>query len=150
MTIVRIMEYSSEVLEAMNELLPLLSESAQPLTDKQLVAIIQSPSTYLLMAGEDSLYYGSLTLVTFKIPTGTKAWIEDVVVKKNARGKGVGRILLHRAIDLAKELGATTVDLTSNPSRKAANKLYNMVGFEPRRTNMYRYTIKQAVDSKCP
>lgn len=142
MDIVTITEYSGEVLAAMNELLPQLSESAQPLTDKQLVDIIQSPSEYLLMAVEDSLFYGTLTLVTFKIPTGIKVWIEDVVVKKNARGKGVGKMLLHRAIDLAKELGATSVNLTSNPSRKAANTLYTNAGFKPRETNTYRFTIE--------
>ena len=37
------------------------------------------------------------------------------------------------------ELGAKTIDLTSRPSREAANRLYQRLGFEMRETNVYRY-----------
>ena len=94
----------------------------------------------MLLAEKDDRYYGTLTLVMYTIPTGTKAWIEDVVVSEDTRSKGVGRMLLERAVFLAKELGANTLDLTSRPSREAANALYTKVGFKPRQTNVYRYT----------
>ena len=129
------------ILEAINELLPQLSSSAKPLTASELTEIIQSESSHLLMAEESGKFYGSLTLVTFMIPTGIRAWIEDVVVKENARGKGVGKLLSERAVGLASEIGAKTVDLTSRPSREAANALYKKVGFEMRETNVYRYKI---------
>ena len=80
-----------------------------------------------------------LSLVVFGIPTGTKAWVEDVVVDDGARGKGVGKSLMRHAMEQAKKLGAKTVDLTSRPSREAANKLYQSLGFETRETNVYRY-----------
>jgi ribosomal protein S18 acetylase RimI-like enzyme len=80
-----------------------------------------------------------LSLVVFSIPTGTKAWIEDVVVDERARGKGVGKELMNHALNVAKELGAKSADLTSRPSREAANKLYQAIGFEGRETNVYRY-----------
>ena len=80
-----------------------------------------------------------LSLVVFGIPTGIKAWVEDVVVDDGARGKGVGKSLMRHAMEQAKKLGAKTVDLTSRPSREAANKLYQSLGFETRQTNVYRY-----------
>jgi ribosomal protein S18 acetylase RimI-like enzyme len=82
-----------------------------------------------------------MTLVVFPIPTRVRAWIEDVVVDGDARGRGVGEALNRRALDLARSLGAKTVDLTSRPSREAANRLYQRIGFEPRETNVYRYTL---------
>ena len=141
MKIVEIREYSEKVHAALNGLLPQLSESALPLTAKELKEIIQSDSSHLLMAEEDGSFYGSLTLVVYKIPTGKRAWIEDVVVNQSARGRGIGRLLSEAAIRSARELGAQTVNLTSRSSRKAANILYQQIGFKPRETNVYRYDI---------
>lgn len=141
MNVIQVTQYSEKILEAINELLPQLSSSAKPLTASELTEIIQSESSHLLMAEESGKFYGSLTLVTFMIPTGIRAWIEDVVVKENVRGKGVGKLLSERAVGLASEIGAKTVDLTSRPSREAANALYKKVGFEMRETNVYRYKI---------
>ncbi len=93
------------------------------------------------MAEEDGYLYGSLTLVIFPIPTGIRAWIEDVVVDSEARGKGVGRTLNEAALGIARQAGATTVDLTSRPSREAANRLYKRIGFHQRETNVYRIDL---------
>ncbi len=94
-------------------------------------------------AGEDEeKIVGMLTLALFRIPSGVRAWIEDVVVDTEARGRGIGAALVRRAIEIAQESGARTVDLTSRPSREAANKLYQKLGFEQRSTNVYRYTIE--------
>lgn len=139
MNIIEITEFSEEILTAVNGLLPQLSSSALPLTDVSLRQIIQSESSYLLMAEEDGHFYGSLSLVVFVIPTGTRAWIEDVVVSEDSRGKGVGRLISERAVDLAIQLGAKTIDLTSRPSRVIANNLYKKIGFVQRETNIYRY-----------
>jgi ribosomal protein S18 acetylase RimI-like enzyme len=86
---------------------------------------------------------GTLTLVTFRIPTGIRSWIEDVVVDDAARGKGLGEALTRAAVKRAGELGAKTVDLTSRPSREAANRLYQRVGFVLRETNFYRYSLEK-------
>ena len=82
-----------------------------------------------------------LSLVVFSIPTGIKAWVEDVVVDEDARGKGVGKLLMNHAMVTAETLGAKSVDLTSRPSREAANKLYQAIGFQERETNVYRFSI---------
>ena len=80
-----------------------------------------------------------LTLATFTIPTGLRAWVEDVVVDGEARGQGAGQALVEAAVEHAGKLGARTVDLTSRPSREAANRLYRRAGFKLRETNVYRY-----------
>ena len=106
----------------------------------QLDEIVGSEATHLLVArSADRTIVGSLTLVLFRIPTGLRAWIEDVVVDGDARGQGVGEALNRYALDVAAERGARSVDLTSRPSREAANRLYQRLGFEPRETNVYRH-----------
>lgn len=93
-------------------------------------------------AGAAAPILGMLTLATFTIPTGLRAWVEDVVVDGQARGRGAGQALVEAAVAHATSIGARTVDLTSRPSREAANRLYRRAGFELRETNVYRY--KQA------
>lgn len=104
--------------------------------------IVDSDSCSLLIARDDERIVGSLTLVVFPIPTGVRAWIEDVVVDSSVRGKGVGEALNREALRIARIKGAVTVDLTSRPSREAANRLYQRLGFEKRDTNVYRYDLK--------
>jgi ribosomal protein S18 acetylase RimI-like enzyme len=130
-----------EIVEAITRLLPQLSRSAPPPTAAQLEEIVTSPTSYLLVARVDGQIVGSLTLIVFRIPTGVRAWIEDVVVDEAARGRGVGEALNREALRLAKDRGAITVDLTSRPSREAANRLYQRLGFTPRDTNVYRYDL---------
>ncbi len=127
------------LLDAFERLTPQLSSSGIVPGQDVLTEIVTSPATVLLMAEDDGRYVGSLTLVLFRIPTGMRAWIEDVVVDEAARGKGVGSALNLAAIERAQRVGARTVDLTSRPSREAANRLYRRLGFEPRDTNVYRY-----------
>ncbi len=135
-------EATPEVLAAMARLVPQLSRSAPPLSHAELAEIVASPATVLLVARDDrSSIVGSLTLVLFRIPTGLRAWIEDVVVDEAARGAGVGKALSRAALALAAERGARSVDLTSRPSREAANRLYRRLGFEQRETNVYRYDV---------
>lgn len=132
---------TDDVVSAFARLIPQLSSSNPPPSAEVLQTIAASEASHLLLAVEDGMIYGSLTLVVFGIPTGLRAWIEDVVVDGDARGKGVGAALNSHALELAKTLGATTVDLTSRPTREAANRLYQRLGFEARETNVYRYKL---------
>ncbi|MEM9563137.1 MAG: GNAT family N-acetyltransferase [Actinomycetota bacterium] len=134
-------DVTDEVVAAFARLIPQLSSSNPPPSTETLAGIVASEASHLLLAVEDGAVLGSLTLVVFAIPTGLRAWIEDVVVDGDARGKGVGAALNEYALDLARTLGATTVDLTSRPSREAANRLYIRLGFEARETNVYRYKL---------
>jgi ribosomal protein S18 acetylase RimI-like enzyme len=134
-------EVTDELVEAFVRLTPQLSSSSPPPDRAQLEEIVTSGATHLLIARTgDGAIAGSLTLVLFRIPTGLRAWIEDVVVDGDARGQGVGEALNRYAIDVAAEHGARSVDLTSRPSREAANRLYQRLGFEPRETNVYRFS----------
>ena len=130
---------SEELVAACHRLIPQLSSSAQPITVSELAEIINSDSTLMFVARIDNKIVGLLTLAIFRIPTAVRAWIEDVVVDSSARGHGVGEALNHAAIAEAKRRGAKTVDLTSRPSRQAANKLYKRLGFVERDTNVYRF-----------
>jgi ribosomal protein S18 acetylase RimI-like enzyme len=133
-------EVTAELVEAIARLVPQLSSSAPPPSAAELAEIVESPATTLLVARmpEDGVV-GTLTLVLFRIPTGMRAWIEDVVVDEGARGRGVGEALNEEAIRRATAAGARSVDLTSRPSREAANRLYRRLGFGLRDTNVYRH-----------
>lgn len=132
-----------QVVAAFARLIPQLSSSSPPPTAHELQAMVDAEANDVLVAldtvtGE---VLGSLTLVTFLIPTGMRAWIEDVVVDDAARGRGVGEALNSFALDLARSRGAKTVDLTSRPTREAANRLYQRMGFELRNSNLYRFDL---------
>ncbi len=127
---------------AFGRLVPQLSRSSPPPEEAELQEIVATPGTVVLVArDDDGTVLGSLTLVTFRIPTGMRAWIEDVVVDEAARGGGVGDALNRAALDAARARGCKTVDLTSRPSREAANRLYQRLGFEARDTNVYRFEL---------
>lgn len=133
---------SGELVEAFGRLLPLLSSTASPPSAIELEAIVGSPSTSLLIARDEERIVGTLTLAVFPIPTGVRAWIEDVVVDESARGRGVGEALTLEAVELARAAGARSVELTSRPTREAANRLYRRLGFEERETSLLRLTLR--------
>lgn len=136
-------EVTDELVATFERLTPQLSSSSSAPSAEVLAEIAASPATHLLVArDDDGSIVGSLTLVLFRIPTGMRAWIEDVVVDGDARGQGVGEALNRFAIDTAIGQGARSVDLTSRPSREAANRLYQRLGFAPRDTNVYRFSAR--------
>ena len=131
------------LIAAFNRLIPQLSRSAAVPTPDLIREIVEAQSNTVLIARdqrEDGGIVGLLTLVVFRIPTGVRAWIEDVVVDEAVRGRGVGEALSQEAVRRALGLGARTVELTSRPSREAANRLYQRLGFVRRDSNVYRYT----------
>jgi len=138
-----VVEVDDELVAAFTRLTPQLSSSSPAPGADELAAIVDSPATVLFIARDiDSAeIVGSLTLALFRIPTGMRAWIEDVVVDEAARGQGVGEALNQAALTRARIEGAKTVDLTSRPSRDVANRLYKRIGFEQRETNVYRFSL---------
>ena len=132
-----------EIVEAVGRLLPFLSSSAPPPSVEQVGEITGSAATILLVArdGDAGPIVGTLTLALFRIPTGVRAWIEDVIADEAVRGRGCGEALTRAALRIAADQGARTVELTSRPSREAANRLYRRIGFTSRDTNVYRYEL---------
>lgn len=133
---------SSTALESINQLLPQLSSKASPITMERLSELVGSGSTMIFICtNEEAKIVGMLSLVIMKIPTGNKAWVEDVVVDQNARGQGLGKALMDHALEEAGKLGVKTIDLTSRPSRENANRLYQSLGYQIRETNVYRCSV---------
>lgn len=133
-----------DLVAAFEKLIPQLSRSNPAPDAETLRAIVESEASTLLIARDEvGAIMGSMTLAMFRIPTGLRAWIEDVVVDEDARGRGVGQLLNEHALDVARAAGATTVDLTSRPSREVANRLYQRLGFVARDTNVYRFTLDE-------
>ncbi len=142
MNIYKLNTVTDQVVTAFKNLIPQLAPDCILPTKMDLEAIVNSDASLLFMAEENDEILGTLTLVFNKIPTGNKIWIEDVVVDKSARGKGVGIKLLEFSIAYAKSQGIRNINLTSSPDRVAANKLYQKLGFKQRETNVYRLTIR--------
>ena len=139
--IIEVTEVTDDLVAAFERLIPQLSSSNPPPSKQFLADIVASQASHLYVAVEDGEILGSLTLVVFPIPTAIRAWIEDVVVDEVASGRGIGTALNEHALAEAEAMGASTVDLTSRPSREAANRLYKRIGFEARETNVYRYEL---------
>ena len=135
-------QVNQEVVEAFEKLIPQLSTSSSPPTFEELELMVSHDAATLLIATDQGMIVGSMTLVIFPLPTGVRAWIEDVVVDGDARSRGVGEALNRRAMEIAVARGAKTIDLTSRPSREAANRLYQRLGFLRRDTNVYRYEAR--------
>lgn len=142
-----------ELIAAFNRLIPQLSRSAAVPSPDLIREIVEAQANTVLIARDSRnsrRIVGLLTLVVFRIPTGVRAWIEDVVVDEAVRGRGVGEALSQEAVRRAVGLGARTVELTSRPSREAANRLYQRLGFVRRDSNVYRYTpVRGGLIAQC-
>jgi ribosomal protein S18 acetylase RimI-like enzyme len=133
---------AAELTGALVALVPQLSTSNPPPSLAEVDAMLASDAiTQFVARAEDGSIVGVSTLAVFPIPTAVRAWIEDVIVDESARGQGVGQALTQAMLDHARTLGCATVDLTSRPSREAANHLYKKLGFALRETNVYRYDL---------
>jgi ribosomal protein S18 acetylase RimI-like enzyme len=133
-------QVDDDLLAAFHRLVPQLSTSATLPGRAGLEAVIACPTNTVLVARDETGILGTLTLVVFPIPTGVRAWIEDVVVDEAARRKHAASALVDEALRIAGEKGARTVELTSRASREAAHRLYEGLGFQIRETNVYRHS----------
>jgi ribosomal protein S18 acetylase RimI-like enzyme len=133
-----------ELVSAFERLIPQLSTSNPPPSRSALEETLADPGNVVFIARDDAAgdaIVGTLTLATFRIPTAMRAWIEDVVADSAASGQRIGELLSLAAVDEARRRGAKTVELTSRPSREAANHIYKKIGFTVRETNVYRFDL---------
>ncbi len=136
---------SGELWQALLRLVPQLTSNNLPPSGEQLAALVNSESSTLLIArhpNADSPIIGVACLTVYRVPTGIRAIIEDVIVDETVRGKGIGEGLVRSCLEIAREKGAAAVVLTSNPKREAANQLYLKMGFTRRETNSYIYNLR--------
>lgn len=141
MQIEQIRQVDDKTFKAFKNLIPQLVGRDDFPSIEELKAIVKSDNIILLAAIDGETILGSLTIALYHIPTGKKGIIEDVVVDKNARGRGVASKLMDSAIDKARKHGARKIELTSNPTRIAANSMYVKYGFKVRDTNFYRLDL---------
>ena len=140
MRIEKAVEVTDELLSALSRLILQLAPEKSPPTRDGLTSILNSPGASLLVArlsDENDAIAGILTLIVYRVPTGARAVIEDVVVDEKYRNRGIAKAMMTRAMELAREAGASNISLTSNPKREAANLLYQRLGFQRRETNLY-------------
>lgn len=135
---IEIEDLKPDYLEAINRLIAQLSTCSHTFTEAELNSLIASPQSHLYALEYDEKIIGMVTLCIYQCPTGRKAWIEDVVVDQNHRGKGYGKLMLRKAMEECQNRGNVTLMLTSRPSRIVANQLYQSLGFEKRETNVYK------------
>ena len=132
-----------ELYQAFQRLVPQLTTNNPPPSLNDLTALVRdSASTLIIARSEENKIIGALTLIVYRVPTGIRSIIEDVIVDKSARGQGVGEALMKRAIEVAREKGAGNISLTSNAMREAANRLYLRMGFKKRETNVYQMKLE--------
>src|SRR5512133_856847 len=145
MHIGKISEHTDELYEALQHLIPQMGIHKTPPTQEELLSLLKAPGATLLIArepDESGAIVGVLSLTIYRVPTGLRSIVEDVVVDEKMRRRGIGEALVRHAIDIARDDGANGVALTSNPQREAANQLYHSMGFERRTTNPYFYKLK--------
>ena len=138
-------DVTEDLYQALQRLIPQLGPHKIPPTKDELRDLVESESSTLLAAhemDEKGPILGILCLTVYRVPTGLRSIIEDVVVDGGARRRGIGEALMQKAIELARESGAEGISLTSNPQRQEANLLYQALGFQLRQTNPYYFRLK--------
>lgn len=150
MDILQVTQVSDELVEAFQRLIPQLSQACAPPTRDELCAIVAAPGTVLLIARDREHangIVGTITLILYRVPTGVRAWFEDLVVDHAAQHRGIATSLFRVGIERAIAAGATRIDLTCKPSREEAHRLYPRLGFRQRNTLVYRYDLTQATNA---
>jgi ribosomal protein S18 acetylase RimI-like enzyme len=131
-----------ELYDAFQRLVPQLTNNNPPPSLNDLADLVRDSSSTLMIARDaHGQIVGALTLTVYRVPTGIRSIIEDVIVDTSVRGQGIGDALMKYAINLARKKGAQNISLTSNPMREAANRLYLRVGFKKRETNAYQMKL---------
>ena len=139
--LIELTELKPGCLENINNLLSQLSDSVHTISEEELNTLLSSSQSHLYVLESDGQFIGMTTLCLYQCPTGWKAWIEDVVVDRNYRGKGYGKMMIEKVIEQCRNRGNVTLMLTSRPSRVVANQLYRSLGFETRETNVYKMSF---------
>ena len=140
--ILEVKDFIPEYTDAVQRLLEQLTSRPVKLTRTALREIIFQENTHLFFLLAEQKNAGMLTVGIYYSPTGGKAWIEDVVVDEKYRGQGFSKQLVTHAVRFVKEQGIPLIMLTSNPTRTAANKLYQKSGFEQKQTNVYKMNLE--------
>jgi ribosomal protein S18 acetylase RimI-like enzyme len=136
MKLEKLTEATEELAETIERLLPQLTEARTPPTLAQLQEVVAN-QTMLVARDDDGRIVGTLTFVLYRVASGIKGRIEDVIVDETVRGQGIGELLVREGMRLANDAGVLMLELTSMPYRQSANRLYKRLGFVRKPTNVY-------------
>src|SRR5512133_849084 len=117
MFIAKASEATDELYQALQRLIPQLGIHKLPPSREELRTLLNTQGATLLIAREpdqNSEIVGLLSLTIYRVPTGVRSIVEDVVVDEKMRRRGIGEALVRHAIDIARDDGANGVALTSN------------------------------------
>lgn len=141
--IIKLIKDITEIdLKIINKLLYQLDPKCSSLTNNSLKKIFSQKNVTIIGCFKNSQQKSLIAIVTivfYQTFSGYRCRIEDLVVNKEERGKGLGKKLLKEAIKIAKRKRVNFIELTSRPERKVANILYQKMGFKIKNTNVYRY-----------
>jgi GNAT superfamily N-acetyltransferase len=136
-------DLTEEILQKINDLMEILSPGIKKVDSKRFAELIDNPLFELYLLELEGQIAGMASLHFFDSLAKKSVWVEDVVIHPKHQGKGLGKKIMKHVMDKAKKRGARHIDLSSSPHRKAANKLYQKLNFEPRNTNWYRLHTKR-------
>lgn len=126
-----------------------IEQDFTPDTDKQrrgLAALLASPGAYVAVARDaQGRAVGMVTaqLVISTAEGAPSAWIEDVVIREEWRGRGLGRELLAAALDWAKDRGATRAQLLADLDNTPALGFYDRLGWQSTRLGARRLMLQK-------
>lgn len=129
--------YTPQDLADLNGLMRELSATSH--CDAQLLEdVLADANVHVFVIREDGHIVATATLCVKHTLESAIAYIESVVVTSSCRGKGYGKQLMQHIIAAARRMEIHHIQLTSNPSRTSANRLYQDMGFVLYETNCYK------------
>ena len=92
----------------------------------------------LVVCKEQGQIVGIAMMAMYKVISGHKGMIEDVVVDQVHRGKGIGRKLMEKLLEEGKNRNLDEILLFSGHHRTPAITLYKSLGFQLKDSGLYR------------
>jgi len=136
--------YTPQDLQNLEELMQELAPTAH-CTQEQLMRVLNDPNAYLYVARDDERIVGCATLCVMHTIEQTIGAVEAVVVHSDYRGQHIGQQLMEQLMTDARAMDIDVLHLTSNPTRIAANGLYQALGFRRRETNNYVIELSKQI-----
>lgn len=105
---------------------------------RSLAEILQANNNVcVIVCMVDDKVVGTALLSTYKVISGYRGMVDDVVVDTSQRGKGIGKKLMVRLLEQAKSMGLDEVLLFTGHHRLPAITLYKSLGFTLRESGLY-------------
>ncbi len=143
MRIEEVTDATAEVHEALARLLPQLNPTLPLPTRERIERLMADPDVTLVVARDGDRIVGTATVIVYTTPYWIKARLDEVVVDRDARGKGVGEAIVRHCLEVGRRKGAQVAELQSGRGkvRAAAHRLYKRIGFEVRDSDIFRISL---------